>query len=203
MRHALRLLLFALAAPVLAGADELDFTCPSGTALQESGRDAACETPTGVGEGPFWSRREDGSLRTWGEAKDDVPHGTWIQFHPGGEKAIEAEYRDGVLHGPFRQWNRDGVLVYAGQHDAAGEMHGTWARWWPNGEKRVEWEMEHGRTSGSVAAWWEGGRERFRGQRNDGVNQGPWKWWDEHGDVTAECRYEQGKVVEGRCGGAD
>jgi antitoxin component YwqK of YwqJK toxin-antitoxin module len=204
MRRLTVVLLAALAAAAVpALADDLDFLCPSGSALRERGLESACETRAGIGEGPFWSRREDGSLRLWGQARNDVTHGTWIKFHPGGEKAIEAEYRKGQLSGSFRQWNRDGALVYAGQHDADGEMHGTWTRWWPTGEKRVEWEMEHGRTNGPVAAWWESGRKRFRGQRVDGVDHGAWTWWDEHGDVAAECRYERGKVVEGACGGAN
>lgn len=198
---ALALLLF-LASPA-AGADAPGFTCPDGTQLREQGLDAACETPDGVGEGPFWSRRPDGSLRVWGEARNDVPHGTWIKFHPDGGKEIEAEYRNGQLSGAFQQWNRDGRLVYAGRHDAGGEMHGTWTRWWPNGGKRVEWEMSHGRSDGEVRAWWESGGERFHGRRSDGVAEGEWTWLDESGAVSARCRYERGKVAEGTCGSAN
>lgn len=203
MRRSLLVALLVLAVPARAGADALDFDCPVGTALREHELDAACETPAGIGDGPFWSRYPDGSLRLWGVARDDVPHGTWIQFHPGGGKQIEAEYRSGELSGSFQQWNRDGRLIYAGRHDAAGEMHGTWTRWWPTGGKRVEWEMLHGRTHGDVRAWWENGSERFRGQREDGVNQGDWIWWNEAGAVAHRCRYESGKVVAGECGGAD
>jgi antitoxin component YwqK of YwqJK toxin-antitoxin module len=201
-RSAIAVALFAIAlvASQDGRATDPDFACPSGTALREHGLDAACETPAGVGEGPFWSRRTDGSLRLWGEAKDDVPHGAWIQFHPNGEKAIETQYRGGELHGSFQQWNLDGRRVYAGRHDAAGEMHGTWTRWWPNGHKRVEWEMQHGRTDGGVTAWWESGEERFRGQRADGVKQGSWIWWDETGSVSARCRYQRGEVIAGTCG---
>ena len=64
MRRLALLVLAALASPVPAGADDLDFTCPSGTALQESGRDAAREAPMGGGEGAFWSRHVEGSVRT-------------------------------------------------------------------------------------------------------------------------------------------
>lgn len=202
LRPALAALLLAVAltAPPAGRAADPDFACPSGTLLREHGLDSACETPAGVGEGPFWSRRADGSLRLWGESKGDAPHGAWIKFHPNGEKAIEAEYRSGELRGFFQQWNRDGQRVYAGRHDDAGEMHGTWTRWWPNGNKRVEWEMQHGRTDGDIVVWWESGSERFRGQRDDGVNDGDWIWWDETGGVSAECRYQRGNVVAGTCG---
>lgn len=200
MRRLAALLVVALAMATRADAEDLDFSCPAGTTLHEHGLDAACETPAGVGEGPFWSRRPDHSLRLWGQAKHDLPHGTWIQFHPSGKKKLEAEYRDGHLNGAFQQWSSNGTLVYAGRHDAAGEMDGTWTRWWPNGGKRVEWEMHHGRTHGNVRAWWESGGERFRGRRSDGVDEGEWTWWDESGKVSAHCVYRRGKVMAGTCG---
>ena len=61
MRLSALALLLLLALPA-AGADEPDLACPAGTRLREHGLDFACETPDGVGEGHFWSRRPDGSL---------------------------------------------------------------------------------------------------------------------------------------------
>jgi antitoxin component YwqK of YwqJK toxin-antitoxin module len=179
---------------------DLDFTCPPGATLREIARDAACETPDGVGEGPFWQRFDDGSLRIWGTARGGETDGRWIQWHRGGARAIEAQYRAGVLDGAFTMWNEDGVKVYAGTHDARGEMHGVWTRWWPSGAERARWEMRHGVAHGRVEAWWESGERRLAGRRESGLREGHWIWWDETGRETARCRYARDAVVAGRCG---
>jgi antitoxin component YwqK of YwqJK toxin-antitoxin module len=190
-------LLFALGA---SNEDELDFSCPKGSVLRKADRDAACETRSGVGEGPFWARRTDGSLRIWGTAHAGKTEGTWLSFHPSGARSIEAQYVGGRLVGPFRMWNDAGRLIYAGTHDQAGEMDGTWARWWPNGVERVRWEMRHGRAYGPVSAWWESGGKKFHGQREEGLREGTWVWWSESGVEIAHCRFEHDVVVEGACG---
>jgi antitoxin component YwqK of YwqJK toxin-antitoxin module len=190
-------LFFALGA---SNDDGIDFSCPKGCVLRKSDRDAACETRSGVAEGPFWMRRADGSLRVWGMAHEGKTEGRWLSFHPGGAKSIEAQYVAGRLVGSFRMWNEAGQLIYAGTHDATGEMDGTWARWWPNGVERVRWEMRHGSAYGPVTAWWENGGKRFHGQREDGRREGTWVWWSEAGAETAHCRFEHDVVVEGACG---
>ena len=198
-----RLLLFAAAlAGVLGAADaaDVELACPKGSVLREVDRDAACETPGGVAEGPFWSRRPDGTLRVWGNAHGGQTEGRWLGFHPSGAKSIEATYRAGQLVGPFRMWSQDGHLVYAGTHDAQGEMDGTWTRWWPNGKERLRFAMRHGRAHGAVTAWWERGGKRFEGERRDGLREGEWIWWDESGAEVARCRYERDAVVDGACG---
>lgn len=191
---------FAIAATLGAGGEALDLTCPPGAQLRERGRDFACETPDGVGEGPFWSRRDDGSLRIWGTARAGLTDGLWLELHPSGARKIEATYRRGVLVGPFRTFDAEGRPVHGGAHDESGEMHGTWTRWWPNGRERMRWEMRRGVADGEVAAFFEGGGKRFEGRRENGRRSGRWTWWDARGDVVARCRFEDDAVVEGACG---
>ena len=52
-----------------------------------------------------------------------------------------------------------------------------------------------------IVPLWENGERKLRGRREDGQRAGRWTWWDDAGGVTARCRYEDGAVVEGRCGG--
>jgi len=199
MRTRLLAALALLATLGAAGEDALDMHCPKGSVLRERGTDFACETPAGVGEGPFWARRDDGSLRLWGAARGGKPEGRWISWHPSGGKSIEATYRAGELVGPFQMWSETGQLLYAGTHDARGEMDGEWTRWWPNGNRRAQWEMRHGRPHGPVAAWREDGSRNFAGRREDGRREGEWIWWDASGAEIARCRYARDVVVEGTC----
>lgn len=197
-----RLLLASLllASLGVAGEAELDMRCPAGAELRERGTEFACETPDGVGEGPFWVRRADGSLRIWGNQRDGKTDGRWIQWHPSGGKSIEATYRGGELVGPFQMWDEEGHLVYAGTHDEGGEMDGKWTRWWPNGKRRMQWVMRHGRGHGAIEAFWEDGEKRFEGRREAGKREGEWTWWDATGKEVARCRYADDAVVEGVCG---
>lgn len=196
-----RVLVLALALAGTLGAAELPSRdCPPGASLVQRGLDFACETPDGVGEGPFWRLSEDGTPRYWGVERAGRLHGPWIGWHDNGTRATEAEYDRGVLHGAFRKWDRAGQLLYEGRNDARGEMHGTWSRWWANGELRVEWEMEHGRSSGAVRTFHENGARASAGARRDGFREGEWTWWDPDGRVSARCRYEAGVAVEGKCG---
>lgn len=196
-------LLFATALFAALGAangDGVDLTCPKDSVLRESERTGACETRMGVGEGPFWSRHANGALRLYGTSQDGKTEGRWLSWHASGKKRIEAQYRKGELVGSFQMWNESGQLVYAGTHDASGEMDGTWTRWWPNGKERIRWEMRHGDAHGPVSAFWEDGARKFAGQRAEGLREGEWTWWDEHGAVAAHCRYQHDAVVEGTCG---
>jgi antitoxin component YwqK of YwqJK toxin-antitoxin module len=199
----LRALLAALAIVVGSGAAATEVgsrECPPGSSLRQDGLEFACETPNGVGDGPFWRLYEDGTLRLWGTLRAGTLHGAWVAFHENGARATEAEYRDGVLSGWFRRWTRSGQLEYEGRHDDAGEMHGTWSRWWPNGKLRAHWEMQHGRASGEVETFHESGERASAGERSGGLREGAWTWWSADGSVAAECRYERGEVVAGRCG---
>jgi antitoxin component YwqK of YwqJK toxin-antitoxin module len=195
-----RALLLAVALAGTLGAAELPSReCPAGASLEQDGLDSACETPDGVGEGPFWRLFENGSPRYWGVERKGKLHGTWIGWHDNGARATEAEFEAGILHGAFRKWSREGQLLYQGHHDAAGEMHGSWSRWWPNGQLRVQWDMDHGRSSGSVTTFHENGTRASSGLRTDGRREGAWTWWNDDGSVAAECRYAAGAVVEGKC----
>lgn len=199
MRGPLLTLVLALAG-TLGIAELPSRECPPGASLRHEGLDFACETPDGVGDGPFWRLFESGAPRYWGVERKGRLHGVWIGWHENGIRATEAEYDHGVLHGTFREWNREGQLLYAGSHDAAGEMHGTWFRWWPNGNLRVEWEMDHGVSSGAVKTFHENGTRASAGMHRDGNREGEWTWWDTEGRVVAACRYEHGVVVDGTCG---
>lgn len=192
--------LLVLLASSAGASTEPELACPPGTALREHADEFACSTPAGVGEGPFWALRADGRLQYRGTARAGRTNGTWTSWHENGVRSKEAEYREGVLVGWFRQWDPEGQLVYAGRHDDRGEMHGAWTRWWPNGRKRSEWEMRHGSPHGAVEAWWENGERKLRGHRENGRREGRWTWWDDAGVIQARCRYDAGEVIEGRCG---
>lgn len=174
--------------------------CPADTVRHDTGREGWCATSDGIRQGPFWARYPDGALRTQGVAVDDLPHGPWRSWHPDGAPSVEAHYERGLLSGPFRMWSPAGRLLYAGQHDAQGEMDGRFERWWPDGVRRMRWQMRAGVHHGVVEAWHPSGAPRLRGERREGLEHGEWTWWDEDGGVAHRCRYRAGRVVAGVCG---
>jgi len=187
---------------VIAGASavEPDLRCPPGTRLWTHGREARCETPTGVAEGPIFGRYRDGTLRYFGTMRNGKTHGAWTNWNWNGTVSSEANWEDGELVGAFRHFDGNGVLQSEGNHDRAGRMDGLWKRYWPNGRTRTQWTMEHGLQHGPVTSWYESGVRKSEGRRTGDRPDGTWIYFAEDGSVTNRCRYEQGHLVEGKCG---
>jgi len=176
-----------------------DLACPPGTVLRENSRDARCETPNGVAEGPTFGRYGNGRLRYYGTSRNGKTEGPWTSWNQDGTVSIEANYEGGELVGWFRRFDAHGVLQSEGQHDRRGRMDGVWTSYWPNGRVRTRWTMAHGEQDGPVATWYESGARKSEGQRARGRSDGDWTWFAEDGSVAARCRYDQGRVVEGDC----
>ena len=202
----MRLLLTAMLGTfvAIAGADaaEPKLPCPSGTRLVQQAREARCETPDGVAEGPFTVRNADGTLRYAGTARRGKTHGAWTSWSAAGKVSVEAHYEDGELVGPFRRFGANGILQIEGSHDRAGEMDGIWNGYWPNGRLRTQWSMSHGEQQGPVTTWYESGAKKSKGRRAGGQPDGAWTYFAEDGLVTHRCRYDRGRVAEGPCGQA-
>jgi len=199
VRRLLLAIVGSLAVIARVSAAEPDLSCPPGTTLWKHGREAHCETPSGVSEGPVFGRYTNGTLRYFGTTRHGKTHGAWTNWNGNGTVSIEANFEDGELVGAFRRFDAHGVLQSEGNHDRAGQMDGPWKGYWPNGRIRTQWTMAHGQQHGPVATWYESGARKSEGQRTDGRPDGAWVYFAKDGSVTNRCRYEQGQVVEGEC----
>lgn len=95
---------------------------------------------TGDGVDPWsivfiaWTEKREGDK--W------IKDGTQIaKFHDGMKRYTE--YKNGLMHGTYRQWAPNGQLVAEYEY-ANDELHGRYRRWTADGELECDIEHEHG-----------------------------------------------------------
>ncbi len=55
-----------------------------------------------------------------------------------GTKRFEDHYKMNKRHGPWREWDVDGVLIKEGEY-TNGIRTGLWKEYWPNGQVQCQW----------------------------------------------------------------
>lgn len=105
-----------------------------------------------------------------------VRHGESQLFVTNGDRVVQRHFRDGILHGDYREWYATGGPRTEGQYNR-GRKHGQWlllAR-----AKLEEAANDYRRTQN----W------------NLGVPHGEWKWEDGYGTVYLHVLYDTGRVT--------
>ena len=133
--------------------------CPEGTTLDRRLLFLHCKDAEGRKHGPSLYRfNPEGNVTEAGVYDRGQKQGVWRIWHLGaaqmsGGLKEESTYRDGVLHGPSRQWfgvdftqyptPSVGVLALeARYHD--GKHHGPQAEYYPSGEPKARANFVHG-----------------------------------------------------------
>src|SRR5512139_1364977 len=127
---------------LLASAAEAP-VCPPGTTpageTPPGGSEAWCERPDVAGKprrhGPSRAWYDTGDLRLEATWKDGVLHGPFVEYHRGGGRARQGEYRDGEKQGPWTVWFESGLPEEEAVFER-GRLHGRFASFWRSGRKR-------------------------------------------------------------------
>jgi len=75
--------------------------------------------------GLWIEKYDDGSIFKKKRYLHGKPTGIWESWHSNGNKQAEINFVGGLLNGPFRFWNEDGLLVVDGQLKDSYEV-GNW-----------------------------------------------------------------------------
>ena len=78
---------------------------------------------------------DDGRILGKGVKLNGVKQGNWKYFFVNGNIKSEVEYKDGIRHGIYRDWNVDGVLQIE-TFFQEGKTHGLWKEYYENGNVR-------------------------------------------------------------------
>jgi hypothetical protein len=81
-------------------------------------------------------------------------HGRRRLWHRNGKLASEEFYRDGLLHGAFRQWNEKGALLGSYKME---QGTGVQKEWHDNGRLNLEFSTVSGGFSGRSRQWLQDG----------------------------------------------
>jgi antitoxin component YwqK of YwqJK toxin-antitoxin module len=93
--------------------------------------------------------------------------GVAVGWHENGQKASEAQYKD-------------------------GKPVGTHVRWHENGQKKFEGQYKDGKPVGTHVSWHENGQKAVEGVFKDGEQDGVWVHWNENGRRSEE-HYKDGE----------
>jgi len=163
------------------------------------------------------------SFKTRGEgsfpAKDMKPAGECRWYNRQGRITRKALYREGLLHGQFREWHVNGrlktkVYYYRGKKTGKyasyyksgkekisayfmdGKLHGSYREKNPTGTKFLLIQFKHGLKHGKYIEWYENGAMKksynFRFNKQHGLQ----KDWDEYGKLTSKTNWENGVQVQ-------
>ncbi len=118
--------------------------------------------------------------------------GTWTTYHINGQKAREAEYKNGKRNGAVTVYHDNGRKAYE-QHYVDDVCTGTDCGWYPSGVRSYEGNYANGKRDGVWVHWSEDGRFQSREQLLAGENHGVRTSWHENGQKRYESTYKNGK----------
>ena len=103
---------------------------------------------------PFVEKYEGGQLSVSGQIQNDIPLGTWTEWHENGQQRAEYHFLDGVEHGVRKTWYNTGTPAEQGRFKF-GLKDGVFTMWYENGTKRAETEYQKGIETGVRKTWFE------------------------------------------------
>jgi len=128
----------------------------------------------------------DNKLIYNGPYRNKVPVGVHREFGKDGKVVNSFVYND------------NGLLLYEGIVDEAGNFNGKWKNLFPNGKTEAEGNYIDNRRTGLWKFYNPAGRVEQTGYYNNGRPDGLWKWYYENGAILKEEEYFQG-LRDGVC----
>jgi antitoxin component YwqK of YwqJK toxin-antitoxin module len=103
---------------------------------------------------------EDGVFIGKGLLENGQKEGTWHYFYDTGELKKEVDYVNGVEHGLYKLFGKDGtLLIYANQTN--GELNGEWREYYEDGRLREIGQYNNNEYS-PIDFWDEGGKQLLK-----------------------------------------
>ncbi len=113
----------------------------------------------------------DGGSRVIGALKNGKKHGQWLSTDADGRLEKLENFRNGVLHGPAREWYPDIPEYFVDQYYRHGKNHGRW-------------RIFYDRSQIAEIGWF------FKGWY-----KGTWCIWEPDGRVEKITEYRRGRIV--------
>ena len=122
--------------------------------------------------------------------RDNVPEGDWTHWYENGQKRSVETYVGIGFYGTPKE--REGCHI----SNTICEPHGLSISWYENGQKSNEYTQIFGHPCGLDTERYENGQKKSEGNWTDlDVQDGPWTYWNEEGNVTKTEMYRGGELV--------
>ena len=121
------------------------------------------------------------------------PDGLVVDHYDNGQVRSRVHYDNGVEHGDFAVFYRDGGRWERGTY-VAGALEGTHEKWWTNGRLALREHYVQGKLDGPyVRNYADGTHWELAGYRA-GERIGPYKKWWKNGALAHDATYVEGKL---------
>lgn len=167
--------------------------------------------------GPWKYFDQEGQLQRAGHFEHGLRTGEWLRYHYRTGKRISRHlFVDGKAEGPYVAYFSDGQTVSAQGQYRQGQRSGDWVIYQAkgvlhqtvsydsnglrtglltyyhrsNGSKRLELRMVDDVEEGPARAYHDNGQLAEVGQYRGGRKAGPWKYYDQNGQLIRACEHD-------------
>lgn len=113
--------------------------------------------------------------------------------YSNGLTAEKIEYLNGLRHGLYEKWFRDGTLSFQSRYEN-GLQHGKTISWWNNAHKRSQSNFENGVAQGAQFQWYTNGSIFKEIHLVDGREQGMQKSYRQNGKLYNNYEAKNGRI---------
>lgn len=195
------------------------------TTFDEEGRlSAQLMHVNGLANGEYSEFYPSGQLKSKGRYKDDILDGTLEMYaesgnleatytfvdtklegisnlyRDNGELRVSEEYRNDLKHGEYREYHEGGALKIRGEY-GEGFRFGKWDFFDEEGKQSsyqlafINYYEARKSLDGESAKFHENGFVESAGLKKNGLKDGPWKFYDEQGELVRTVEYKDGKEI--------
>jgi len=173
----------------------------------------------GVPVGDYVDYYMNGEIKSVGQFKGGMNDGHWKMTHDNGELEEEGEYREGYRIGIWKEYRSDGSLKNEADYGETGKKTGVYKEYDKDGDLQLELtykgseivkyktfnkagevvnEQEKKKKKLEFVDYYRNGEKRVVGEYYKGEAVGVWKYYNEHGILTAEKKYNDDGNLEGK-----
>jgi antitoxin component YwqK of YwqJK toxin-antitoxin module len=114
--------------------------------------------------------------------------GVWRSFHDNGNIFTEEMYINGLLNGPFTEWNVYGIKTCEGEH-LNDNKENNWISWYNDGTKHSEGNYVNNDRHGHWTHFYGNGNKEYEGEYANDRKHGRWTYFYPNGDKKSEGEY--------------
>ena len=111
-------------------------------------------------------------------------------YHKNGKKKIEMSFVNGLLHGPYLMWYKNGKLRSQTNHKE-GKPDGQHSAWFENGIREWEGNFWDGLRFGNDTLWYKNGKKYKETMYVNGQKNGLACEWSEDGVLISRKQYKE------------
>lgn len=120
------------------------------------------------------------------------------ETYSNGKLKLEASVKDNVLHGSYVEYFENGKKKTVGSY-AYGEKSGKWEYYCNSNNDQIcrEQFFSDGRLEGVEKYWYDNGKLKSESAYANKRKNGKTKWWYKNGQLSLEADYKNGVFVDG------